>query len=809
MYELDAIELKMVFTTSGQKALISVINCNPGCVTDPAWAPGRDKIRQIARELPSSCSLRIYGSHNYKTSPGDLDVVIFGLNCSDAQALVAKILKEFNGQNGNPLTPYDKEGDYVTTTLKSNWGGNDIDWNILPEEVTIHDHAERLDFTVGALYHNVLTGETETPFEQTLKDFTDKKIRLVGLGEAPFRKDPSVIFRMIRLLTEEPVFSLSSEIVEALHGIFVKNRENLFNQPGLIRPNRLYQEIASLLKSGHAVENLQQLDRLNLFESVFDHMNTLASDQDKRLTKYLMMNLDKEQRVHSPALLYCALHWKDIAGRDPDPSSLRQYFIDKYPFTSCIWHKRTGFFDQIEEDIQYIQRLAATWQDKGDQNNVTASVVELQGISPILEHIIGSVETVLPPPEPPPAQDKPVDLPGRKKPARRKKKKPQECDETVVKPCEEQDSRSGDLANNPVKDENYDLPSRLKQAIEELNQYNNQDSIRPSLTSKQEKQLDADCMKAANNVCNIAAAYSCANPAPNGIKLSEPQYRCILGAAEQVHNKTVLDDYQQRFDTRRGITKPVVAAGSSCGFFAERSRATPKARNQPKPAGMPAAAPASTKKSGAEPVPAEFNLQNYLPRIFAASRANLHDEVGRLCQQVIDQLEKLPGHPNYNIGLYMAHLYFGNKIVNTKPLDFDGASAHISAAKTYLLKLMETEGSERQSMKEFMIAVQRAGLAIALNKLVNYTHILSICTTAMAKKKTEEKRRQVAVQICDMAADYEPVDKEDKLSIEQYQVILEAADLTVNRGLYDRYKPRMLEQLKEMKDASVITFSLR
>ena len=354
-------------TSGSSSAGLHCVARQPDCMQMPHW---NHVIRGVASMInPFPCDAFIYGGAHYKQSPSDLDIVIFGLPNELVQNLIAYLQSCTQGQGGEPLVPYVKRGDYQAIILKSSWQGFNVDWNILPPNETIFSHASRLDFTIGAVYFNLRTGYTMSPYQQAFTDLNQRTLRTVSLAEQLFRKDPSVIFRMMRIMANNAGFTISDDLIATIQRIFLVNNENLFTGPeSLIKPNRLHLEIELLWSSGRALVNLNQLAQWNLLEKVFPHLATLSQSQ-KKMTWDLMgyvasardSSTDKEPFPLS--LLYCALHQHDLNGLNLDVNAantchvLQQYFYEKYPKTTSIWHLHSLFFTNITHSLTHILAL--------------------------------------------------------------------------------------------------------------------------------------------------------------------------------------------------------------------------------------------------------------------------------------------------------------------------------------------------------------------------------------------------------------------------------------------------------------------
>jgi len=158
---------------------------------------------------------------------------------------------------------------YVIPVTWKNW---QID--LIISEHDFIQHAKTLDFTIGAMYFSL---QDKKMF--CMKDFppfidlNEKIIQTISDPYESFKKDPSLIFRGIRLYATEN-FRFSPECIHAINKAFFGENNNLFMQ---LKRGKLYQQLNLVLTSEHEQAMWNTFFHLNLFYKLWDCLLTLPS----------------------------------------------------------------------------------------------------------------------------------------------------------------------------------------------------------------------------------------------------------------------------------------------------------------------------------------------------------------------------------------------------------------------------------------------------------------------------------------------------------------------------------------------------
>lgn len=172
---------------------------------------------------------------------------------------------------------------------------------------TIEDDALRRDFTVNALYY-CPKDHCVYDFANGFDDLQKGILRMIGDPEARYKEDPVRMLRAAR-------FAAKLEFsIEAQSEAPIRTLAPMLKR---IAPARLFDEVLKLLQSGHATESYKQLQRLELFEPLFPHVQQLLQRDDldvplERLIQNALKNTDRrlaQRKSVTPAFLFAAILW--------------------------------------------------------------------------------------------------------------------------------------------------------------------------------------------------------------------------------------------------------------------------------------------------------------------------------------------------------------------------------------------------------------------------------------------------------------------------------------------------------------------
>jgi len=227
----------------------------------------RNLINQMSENFSRSlCEGYLFGSVHYKTAtlPNDFDVLLPNIKSDDDRKNVDDLMKQFELQGG-VVTAMDgatgargyKTGNrYVIPMRWKNWN---IDFNVSDQDYD--EHAQILDFTVGALYFNLRQKQMyHLPTLNSLRDVDRKRIHTISEPRISFERDPAQIFRAVRLIALEG-FYLSKECDDAIQTVFSGDKNAFRN----MKLGKLYQQLCLLCSQDHERKNMDTLHRLGFF----------------------------------------------------------------------------------------------------------------------------------------------------------------------------------------------------------------------------------------------------------------------------------------------------------------------------------------------------------------------------------------------------------------------------------------------------------------------------------------------------------------------------------------------------------------
>jgi hypothetical protein len=194
----------------------------------------------------------------------------------------------------------------------------DLSWypkNIFASlEDALQNHKENNDFTINALYLNLITNEVVDPSGEAAKAKDSNLLKTVIDTRKSFSEHPERILRAIRLLTRYDL-----KISDSTRDIINKLFEN-YNYFTDIDQSRVYQEYVKLFFFGHGKKAFRVLKELKLLDKLFPHLKDL-SPQEKNFTEDLILDLldeidvarrDGAENIYPHAIVYFAIQWFHI-----------------------------------------------------------------------------------------------------------------------------------------------------------------------------------------------------------------------------------------------------------------------------------------------------------------------------------------------------------------------------------------------------------------------------------------------------------------------------------------------------------------
>lgn len=313
--------------------------------------------------VSSTFNAYLFGSAIYKFSPGDMDIILTNATQEEVKNFINKV-KEIGGKLLEEPHRMEKE---KRTIYRIDLLGIHIDINFYDDlNMDFTQHSEKTDFTVGAVYYDIRTGEIYYPQSHTQEDIENKELRTVIDPIDSFMVDPTRILRAVRMMSSSK-FTLHDETQNAIAELSAENH-SIFER---VAPNKLFQQMELLFCTGHAVDNLQILLDLNLLPHLFGvlkQLNETERDETTHLMKDIAQQFDDNLKnpgsSHYHASLMCyAACWKVIGNNTYNP-----YFTSNFlPRIALLQRSNDPALITSDIDIQnksYIQRLTAGSQEE-------------------------------------------------------------------------------------------------------------------------------------------------------------------------------------------------------------------------------------------------------------------------------------------------------------------------------------------------------------------------------------------------------------------------------------------------------------
>lgn len=175
---------------------------------------------------------------------------------------------------------------------------------------SVEDDAIRRDFTVNALYYSP-QDFCVYDYVGGINDIKAKQLQMIGDPETRYREDPVRMLRALRFAAK-----LNFDIAPQTYEPIARLAPLLSNIP----PARLFEEVIKLFMSGYAVKVFEQLQKAQLFESLFPQISqalvlTEQADMYQRMLREGLGNTDI--RIHNgkpvtPAFLLAVILWPEV-----------------------------------------------------------------------------------------------------------------------------------------------------------------------------------------------------------------------------------------------------------------------------------------------------------------------------------------------------------------------------------------------------------------------------------------------------------------------------------------------------------------
>lgn len=166
--------------------------------------------------------------------------------------------------------------------------------------------AARRDFTVNALYYDPYTQEIYD-YHGGYADTRKLLLRMIGDPETRYREDPVRMLRAVRLSAKLGItMEAKTAAPIALMKVLLDN----------VPKARLLDEVLKMLLSGHALECVKHLHKMNLHHGLLPLLDVIMEQpMGERFIMLALRNTDErmsQDKPVSPAFLFAALLWHEV-----------------------------------------------------------------------------------------------------------------------------------------------------------------------------------------------------------------------------------------------------------------------------------------------------------------------------------------------------------------------------------------------------------------------------------------------------------------------------------------------------------------
>jgi poly(A) polymerase len=166
--------------------------------------------------------------------------------------------------------------------------------------------AARRDFTANALFYDPTTQEIYD-YHRGYEDTRSGVLRIIGDPLVRYREDPVRMLRAVRLSAK-----LGMTLDAATAAPIAQMKSLLDNVPEA----RMLDEVLKMLLSGHSVECIQQLRKMNLHHGLLPLLDVIMDQpMGEKFVMLALRNTDErisQEKSVSPAFLFAALLWHEV-----------------------------------------------------------------------------------------------------------------------------------------------------------------------------------------------------------------------------------------------------------------------------------------------------------------------------------------------------------------------------------------------------------------------------------------------------------------------------------------------------------------
>jgi poly(A) polymerase len=170
------------------------------------------------------------------------------------------------------------------------------------------EDAVRRDFTINAMYYDPET-EIVVDYHHGLKDAKSHTLRMIGDAATRYREDPVRIIRAVRFAAKlsHLGFSMDSKTLSPL----VKSKALLADVP----QSRLFDEMLKLLQTGHALDSIEQLQKLGMARGIYPLLDVVVERAGQPFVNAALKDTDRrvgEDKPVAPSFLLACVLWADV-----------------------------------------------------------------------------------------------------------------------------------------------------------------------------------------------------------------------------------------------------------------------------------------------------------------------------------------------------------------------------------------------------------------------------------------------------------------------------------------------------------------
>lgn len=268
----------------------------PLCCERPNYLTILVIISDCLKRLPPDMEAVLYGSANYKSQPGDLDILMPEINSSEKESMVTKLVEDLISR-GAVVTAFDATQTYGYPAPKKNPVRRIIPLllkNVRIELVTTPKllGEQAFDFTIGQRVYDLRNHHYLMPVDSFCNDHYERGIvHTIGEPRKRFQEDLTRLFRAVSIVAENQQFNLSAECARILSQMFSGCEGNPFSCFP-VKFARIYQKLDQIYTAPNKERVFIVLSMFNILPYLIEYLET-----DPQKNNFYLNALKKE--------LYC------------------------------------------------------------------------------------------------------------------------------------------------------------------------------------------------------------------------------------------------------------------------------------------------------------------------------------------------------------------------------------------------------------------------------------------------------------------------------------------------------------------------